>query len=298
MRAAVEAEAQRLLNEAENVLTDQARYSLFRRKLLDRDRGHRARERQADGEDRGHPHPAGRRPQWRRRRRQWRAQRDRRSDRFGAALSRPGAADRFDPRRHRRRGRQPRQDAGGLIREARDMQGIRKDTAPPKRRAEAAAPGGGGSERRGGRRARRAEAAMARVFVSTVVNARSDRVWARVRDFNGMPNWHPGDRREPHRGRRAVGQDRLRARFPAAQRRPHPREAARPLRLRHVLHLFDPRIADGGRELCRDAAADAGDRRRADLRRMDGRIRLRARARGGTRSPTSAAACSRAASTR
>src|SRR5438445_12338101 len=32
---------------------------------------------------------------------------------------------------------------------------------------------------------------MARVYVSTVVNARNDRVWARVRDFNGMPNWHP-----------------------------------------------------------------------------------------------------------
>jgi len=38
-RAAVEAEAQKLLNEAENVLTDQARYSLFRRKLLDRIEG-------------------------------------------------------------------------------------------------------------------------------------------------------------------------------------------------------------------------------------------------------------------
>ena len=32
---------------------------------------------------------------------------------------------------------------------------------------------------------------MPRVYVSTVVNARSDRVWARVRDFNGLPNWHP-----------------------------------------------------------------------------------------------------------
>ena len=32
---------------------------------------------------------------------------------------------------------------------------------------------------------------MARVYVSTVVNVRNDRVWARVRDFNGMPNWHP-----------------------------------------------------------------------------------------------------------
>lgn len=35
IRAAVEAEAQRLMNEAENVLTDEARHSLFRRKLLE-----------------------------------------------------------------------------------------------------------------------------------------------------------------------------------------------------------------------------------------------------------------------
>src|SRR5205807_9567029 len=39
IRATVEAEAQRMLNEAENVLTDEARFSLFRRKLLDRIEG-------------------------------------------------------------------------------------------------------------------------------------------------------------------------------------------------------------------------------------------------------------------
>ncbi len=39
MRAAVEAEAQKLLYEAENVLTDGARYGLFRRRLLDRIEG-------------------------------------------------------------------------------------------------------------------------------------------------------------------------------------------------------------------------------------------------------------------
>ena len=39
VRAAVEAEAQKLLNEAENVLSDQARVSLFRRNLLDRVEG-------------------------------------------------------------------------------------------------------------------------------------------------------------------------------------------------------------------------------------------------------------------
>ena len=35
LRAVVEAEAQRLINEAENILTDEARHSLFRRKMLE-----------------------------------------------------------------------------------------------------------------------------------------------------------------------------------------------------------------------------------------------------------------------
>ena len=33
---------------------------------------------------------------------------------------------------------------------------------------------------------------MARVYVSSVIGAPAASVWARVRDFNGMPNWHPG----------------------------------------------------------------------------------------------------------
>ncbi len=32
---------------------------------------------------------------------------------------------------------------------------------------------------------------MARVYVSTVINAPADKVWDRVRDFNGLPKWHP-----------------------------------------------------------------------------------------------------------
>lgn len=32
---------------------------------------------------------------------------------------------------------------------------------------------------------------MARVYVSTVINAPAAKVWARVRDFNGLPNWVP-----------------------------------------------------------------------------------------------------------
>ena len=32
---------------------------------------------------------------------------------------------------------------------------------------------------------------MARVYVSSVIGAAAAKVWLRVRDFNGLPNWHP-----------------------------------------------------------------------------------------------------------
>jgi hypothetical protein len=32
---------------------------------------------------------------------------------------------------------------------------------------------------------------MARVYVSTVINAPAAKVWAKVRDFNGLPSWLP-----------------------------------------------------------------------------------------------------------
>ena len=115
---------------------------------------------------------------------------------------------------------------------------------------------------------------MARVFVLSVVNGRSDRVWARVRDFNGLPNWHP-----------AIAESRIEGGEPADKI-----GCVRDFRLRNgdrirekLLGLSDydmfctysnSQVSHGRRELCRDVATDAGDRRRADLRRVDGRIRL------------------------
>lgn len=32
---------------------------------------------------------------------------------------------------------------------------------------------------------------MIRVYVSSVIDARVDTVWSRIRDFNGLPQWHP-----------------------------------------------------------------------------------------------------------
>lgn len=32
---------------------------------------------------------------------------------------------------------------------------------------------------------------MARVYTSSVINASAAKVWERIRDFNGLPKWHP-----------------------------------------------------------------------------------------------------------
>lgn len=33
---------------------------------------------------------------------------------------------------------------------------------------------------------------MVKVYTSSVINTPADRVWAHIRDFNGLPGWHPG----------------------------------------------------------------------------------------------------------
>lgn len=33
---------------------------------------------------------------------------------------------------------------------------------------------------------------MPKVYRSSVLNAPTDRVWSAIRDFNGLPSWHPG----------------------------------------------------------------------------------------------------------
>ena len=186
VRAAVEAEAQRLLNEAENVLSEPARASLFRRKLLDRIEGivresvkpmekiEGIRILQVDGLNGGDSGGNGGR----------------------------SATDEVIDSALRYRVQAP------LINSLLSDIGIEggslaKNARPHPRSARHArdSQGYGGAEEGGGWRAsaeRRILApqeelgkSMARVFVSSVINGRSDRVWARVRDFNGMPNWHP-----------------------------------------------------------------------------------------------------------
>jgi hypothetical protein len=33
---------------------------------------------------------------------------------------------------------------------------------------------------------------MIRVYVSSVIDAAADALWSRIRDFNALPQWHPG----------------------------------------------------------------------------------------------------------
>jgi hypothetical protein len=33
---------------------------------------------------------------------------------------------------------------------------------------------------------------VVRIYVSSVIDAGADTVWSRIRDFNGLPQWHPG----------------------------------------------------------------------------------------------------------
>ena len=144
VRAAVEAEAQKLLNEAENVLTDEARTSLFRRRLLERIEGivresvkpmekiEGIRILHVDGLNGGGN---------------------------GGGNGGRSATDEVIDSALRYRVQAPMIDQilaeigieggslsrmPGLIREARDMQGIRKETAP-KKPPEGGGGGGGGS---------------------------------------------------------------------------------------------------------------------------------------------------------
>ena len=40
---------------------------------------------------------------------------------------------------------------------------------------------------------------MVQVYASSVIDASADNVWALIRDFNGLPQWHPAHCRQPYR---------------------------------------------------------------------------------------------------
>ena len=193
VRAAVAAEAQKLLYEAENVLTDGARYGLFRRRLLDRIEGivresvkpmekiEGIRILQVDGlSGGGGGRGDGRSP----------------TDEvieLGAALPRAGADDRPGAEGDRHRGRQPVAAWRASCARRATCSGSPRKRAPaaPKEQAPRQAGSKSARLRTATRVADRRKSTMAKVYISSVVNAPAAKVWARVRDFNGLPGWHP-----------------------------------------------------------------------------------------------------------
>ena len=123
---------------------------------------------------------------------------------------------------------------------------------------------------------------MAKVYTSSVVNAPAAKVWARVRDFNGLPGWHP-----------AIGESRIENDEPAdkvgcirdfrlQKRRPHPRAAAGRCR---ITTCSAPTRSWNRPWEWRTTSQRSGSRPVTDghahLPGVDRRVRLRARARGG-----------------
>ena len=81
------------------------------------------------------------------------------------------------------------------------------------------------------------ENSMPKAYASTVLNAPADEVWAAIRDFNGLPAWHPRHRRQRDRGRQGRRPGRLRAQHASQRWRPSARAAAQLQRRRPPLHL-------------------------------------------------------------
>ena len=170
VRAEIEAEALRLMNDAHNMLSPEARMSALRMRLVEKAEAIiresvRPMERiegikilHVDG-------LGGSGGGGQRRRRPSRRQLLRRPGELGPALPRPGAAGRPAAARDRPRGR--RHPAPGRRRE---------------RRAGGAAAG----------RRTQGDEPVIRVYTSSVIDASADTVWSRIRDFNGLPQWHPG----------------------------------------------------------------------------------------------------------
>ena len=170
---------------------------------------------------------------------------------LGAALSRPGAADRPAAAgdRHRRRRQSASRLATGAARR------------PPPRRPEAA----------------RASGSMIKVYISSVIDAPADAVWARVRDFNGLPQWHPAIADQPHRGQPAGATASAASAISTLRDGGTIREqllACRTTTISCTYSILEwPMGVD---ELHRHAQADAGHRRQPHLRRMVGRVRCAA----------------------
>ena len=111
---------------------------------------------------------------------------------------------------------------------------------------------------------------MPTVTISSVIDAPIEKVWARIRDFNGLPGWHPRMVESEIEDGKNGDRHRRGAQVQGRVRRDDPREAARLLRRRSPDHLFDHRPPRADLQPHVDAEARARHRRRSHLRGVDG----------------------------
>ena len=116
---------------------------------------------------------------------------------------------------------------------------------------------------------------MARIYISSIIGASAGAVWERIRDFNGLPGWHP-----------LIAESRIENGEPSDRV-----GCIRVLTLQdgstvreQLLGLSDFDLfctysilesSMGGRGVRRDPAAHPGDRRRPHLRGVVGGVRVR-----------------------
>ena len=126
---------------------------------------------------------------------------------------------------------------GGLIREASDMQRIGKEASKDSARSPRMAKPAAAARRQG----QGVNGNGPGLCIQRYQCLRRPGLGPRAR-FQRAAELASRDRRKPHREWRTGGQGRLHPQLLAQKRRSAARAVARPFRLRHVLHLLDPRI--------------------------------------------------------
>ena len=189
VRAEIEAEALRLMNEAHNMLSPEARASALRMRLVEKAEAIIRESVQADGAHRGHQDPAGRRP---RRRRRAAANGDGSGGGFADSVVNSALRFRAQAPLVDQLLREIGLEGGDIQRLVGGASAARTAALPPARR-------------RQGQRS----SAMVRVYASSVIDASADtRLVAHPR-LQRPAAVAPGHRRQPHREQRAERQGRL-----------------------------------------------------------------------------------------
>ncbi len=90
---------------------------------------------------------------------------------------------------------------------------------------------------------------MIKVYVSSVIDAPADQVWAQIRDFNALPKWTPFVAESRIEGGMAPDTVGCVRNFRLKDGGVIREQLLALVRLRFSVHIFDPRKSAGGGEL-------------------------------------------------